>query len=367
MGIYDRDYARGGPRSRSGLGSMRMWSVNTWIIIINVAVFVIDSMLVSSGFSVNVNMGNAWVQGVTATQRERAVPESIQNPQTLQKKAVVRRSLSLAGSRAVRLIDPQTGEVLGERRISEMPPLQAVFYFSTAKAFFQLEIWRFIGFQFLHGSFSHIFFNMLGLYFFGGLVENYLGRKRYAAFYLICGVFGGVSYLFLNLLGNILPFHLPGLLINDIHTPLIGASAGVFGVLIACAFVAPNAIVLLFFIIPMKLWQLAYGFAALAAFNLLTSGHNAGGDAAHIGGAIAGFYFIRHPHLLRDFFEVFGPRRSKRLPAKKKQKRSPFSARSTPDETEIDRILAKIATQGLHSLSETEKRALRRATESRKH
>ncbi|RMH26848.1 MAG: rhomboid family intramembrane serine protease [Planctomycetota bacterium] len=358
MGIYDREYVRVGPRSSSGMGAVRVWSVNTWIIVICIAVFVLDGLLFGGGFVVPVNMGDAWVEGATPAQIERARPVTTSDRQGLP------ASRSLRGARAVPLIDPQTRQVIGERRVYDMPPLMAVLHFSTGKAFLGLEIWRFIGFQFLHGSVGHIFFNMLGLYFFGGLVENYLGPKRYLAFYLTCGVFGAVSYLLLNLLGNVLPFSLPGLLINDVYTPLIGASAGVFGVLVAAAFVAPNAIVLLFFILPMKLWQVAYGFVALAALNLLLSGHNAGGDAAHLGGALAGFYFIRHTHLLRDFFDVFSVsgRRSKARPP-----RGPtFRNRKTPDDTEIDRILAKIATQGLHSLSEAEKRALRAATEARR-
>jgi len=301
-----------------------MWSANTWIIVISVAVFVIDAMLYSSGVSVQV------VTGID--------------------------HLRLAN-----------GSILAQKHMTAMPPLQAYFHFSTAKGFFGLEVWRFIGFQFLHANVSHIFFNMLGLYFFGGLVENYLGAKRYLAFYLTCGVFGGVSYLLLNLLGNLIPMKVPGLLINDIYTPLIGASAGVFGVLIASAFIAPNAIVLLFFVIPMKLWQLAYGFVFLAAFNLFVSGNNAGGDAAHIGGAIAGYYFIRHTHLLRDFFDIFSPRSSSKKSGKKMKKgRGDFSNRRTPKESEIDRLLAKIATQGLHSLTPSEKRTLRRASESKK-
>ena len=330
MGLSDRDYARSGPRlyqTSSGLGAMRLWSANTWIIIVNVAVFVIDNMLASSGVTVN------------SVVRVEQVRSAIDGSISLRKIAV------------------------------PMPPLEAYFHFSTAQGFFGLEFWRFIGFQFLHANVSHIFFNMLGLYFFGALVEQYLGAKRYVAFYLTCGVFGAVSYLLLNLLGNVIPVHVPGLLINDIYTPLIGASAGVFGVLIACAYVSPNSIVLLFFVIPMKLWQVAYGFVILAAINLIMSGHNAGGDAAHMGGAIAGFYFIRHTHHLRDFFDIFAPRkpRIKKSVKKRRSKAGPsFPGRRTPDDTEIDRILAKIATHGLHSLSEKEKKTLRQATDSKK-
>ncbi len=359
MGLHDRDYLRNDARPATGFARTRLWTFNTWLILINIAIYFGDGMLGQAGVVIPVNMGDAWVQGVTAEQRSRA--EEVRDAQ---RQPAVIRSRSLPGSSAVPLVDRQTGQVVGERRITAMPPLQAAFHFSTAKGFLGLEFWRFIGFQFLHGSFGHLLFNMIGLYFFGGLIENHLGRKRYAAFYLTCGVFGAIAYLLLNMLGNVLPFRAPGLLINDIYTPLIGASAGVFGVLIASAFVAPNAIVLLFFILPMRLWQVAYGFVILAALNLLMSGANAGGDAAHLGGAIAGFYFIRRAHLLRDFFDFFTPRTG----GKKKKSRgpsSPFAKRTTPDDGEIDRILAKIASHGLHSLTESEKKTLRRASESK--
>lgn len=363
MGIYDREYIRGGPRSSSGFGAVKMWSVNTWIIVINVAVFVLDAMLASSGVAVRVDMGSVFRENTPVAVQREVVPQV-----DGQGREVIRQSNQFPGSLRVDLIDPQTREVVGQKRYDLMPPLEALFHFSTGKGFFGLEVWRLVGFQFLHGSPMHLFLNMLGLYFFGGLVENYLGGKRYLAFYLTCGVFGGLTYLLLNLLGFLLPFAVPGLLIHDIYIPLIGASAGVFGVLMAAAFVAPNAMVLFMFVFPMKLWQLAYGFVILSAINLLMSGQNAGGDAAHIGGALAGWYFIRHTHLLRDFFDFFdffsprkkGPKRSKR-PA-----RTSFQGRSTPNDSEVDRILSKVATQGLHSLTNAEKRTLRQATESKK-
>ena len=93
--------------------------------------------------------------------------------------------------------------------------------------------------------------------------------------------------------------------------------------------------------------------------------------AAHLGGAIAGAYFIRHTHLLRDFFDFFGNAKAGRKKkgaagkagGKKKQPRS--SRREAIDEAEVDRILSKVGTQGLHSLTDKEKRVLRRATESK--
>ena len=77
----------------------------------------------------------------------------------------------------------------------------------------------------------------LGLFFFGPMAERYLGSKRYVAFYLLCGIFGAVMYLLLNLGGfiatSVLERSVPILLVNSPWTPLIGASAGVFGVIMA--------------------------------------------------------------------------------------------------------------------------------------
>jgi membrane associated rhomboid family serine protease len=254
-------------------------------------------------------------------------------------------------------------DVIGETSYQRMEPLKAFLHFSTYH-FFRLEVWRLLGFQFLHADLTHLLFNMLGLYFFGGLVEGYLGPRRYLAFYLTCGVFGAVAYLFLNLFGNILPpgYRIPGLLFNDIHTPLIGASAGVFGVLMAAAFIAPAAQVLLFFVIPMRLATMAYLLTLFAAYVVITGGQNAGGQAAHLGGAAAGFYFIRHTHLLRDFFDILGPPRKK---AEGPPRTRLFGPRP-PTEAELDRILDKIRAQGLQSLTESERRTLRQGTEGKR-
>jgi len=308
MGIYDREYVRVGPKSSSGLGWTSAWSINTWIIVINAGIFFLMAML---GPTVQ-NALYDWGHFSTA---------------------------------------------------------KALFFVSGGTVYFGLEVWRFVTFQFLHANFNHVFFNMLALFFFGGMVENYLGRTRYLAFYLVCGVFGAVMYVILNLLGQLPGAQsLPLLLINDPHTHLVGASAGVFGVLMACAFIAPNAQILLFFVFPMRLATAVYLFVGIAFFALFTGSQNAGGEAAHLGGAIAGAYFIRHTHLLRDFFDFFGKRKPSKSKGKASSKpRAPRASRNEGvDEAEVDRILSKVATQGLHSLSDKEKRALRRATESKR-
>jgi membrane associated rhomboid family serine protease len=253
--------------------------------------------------------------------------------------------------------------------------LQDYGHFSTYKLSYGggLEFWRLISFQFLHDprSVTHVLFNMIGLYTFGRIVEEHLGFKTYAAFYLICGIFGGVAYALLNALG--LLFHTmgwptPGLLVADPRTPLIGASAGVFGVIIASARLEPNTI-LQVFLFSVRLKIFAYGYVIFAALNLLLGGRNAGGDAAHLGGAIAGFFFIGRVHLLRDFFDVFNDSRKSDRAARKAATKAaaPASSRfARISEEEIDRILAKAYAKGVHNLTEKEKKTLAKATDERR-
>ena len=141
------------------------------------------------------------------------------------------------------------------------------------------------------------------------------------------------------------------------------SSSGLREFILACAFLVPNAMVLLFFVIPMRLATLAYGLVAVALFTVIFQRDNAGGEAAHLGGAIAGWWFIRHPHSLHGFFDFLGrydP--TSRSGAAYRAGRVRSKGGSTLDDAEIDRILAKIHDQGLQSLTAKEKRALREAS-----
>ncbi|MFG0325821.1 MAG: rhomboid family intramembrane serine protease [Phycisphaerales bacterium JB037] len=360
MGIYDRQYyredrgrARGPVAGFGGPGGgPRSWSINAWLIIINAAVFVLGLML--SGQAVPVTV-------------EGTVQPGVQNPvvQKLPDDPSVRR----VGTRIQRIVfdtaappdvPGEPGARVGYETVVFMDPLTAYGHFSTSRGFANLEVWRLVTFQFLHANFLHLAFNMLGLWIFGGMVEQFLGRRKYLAFYLVCGVFGGLSYLLLNFLGSIAGLSLPGVLINDPRTPLVGASAGVFGVIMASAHIAPKAMVMLHFPpIPLQLRGLAYGYVGIALINLLAGGANAGGDAAHVGGALAGAFFIRRSHLLRDFFDVVSDSRDAAPPSR----RGPRSRLSRSDR-EVDRVLDKVRSEGgLGNLSEKEREILRRASE----
>ena len=264
MGIQDRDYYRDDagvshtapPALGSAVGRMRYWSVSTWLIALNVAVFVIDLMLAGAG----VGYGHL----LTVNDAGRGVEVFASIP------------------RANQLLATGDYVALG----GAMHFLERWGYFSFTQTFGHLQVWRLLTFQFLHAGAWHLFGNMIGLYFFGPLVEAYLGRRRFLAFYLLSGVAGPILYC---------GFAAAGLLHTSAYTPLIGASAGIFGILIASAVVAPNATILVYGIIPMQLKTAALLLLAFAAYMVFTNGKNAGGEAAHLGGAAVGFLLIRHP------------------------------------------------------------------------
>ncbi len=367
MGINDRDYIRpnaakprGGPLSIRGRRPLGL-SITAWIIIINIFVFVFDAFAQKT-WSVNTPSGVAVqdpaafaARGPTVTDRSQAV--------TLPDGYLGYPMGPDDGTGKIARDNTGRLRIIAFERFQPMPPLKSIGHFSTGKGFSELQVWRLIFFQFLHADLNHILFNMLGLFFFGPLIERYLGGgRRYLAFYLMCGICGALFYLVLNLLGSGFGLRLPGVLVNDIYTPLIGASAGCFGVLIAAAFVAGDEEMLFFGIIPMKVRTGAYLMCAIAAANLLLAGKNAGGDAAHVGGAIAGWFFIRRPYLLREFFDFFGPGRTKIKSPRGSAPTPASAAKNAPptmaERKRLDEVLDKVHKEGLASLSESDKRFL---------
>ena len=368
MGLSDRHYAQSGEPSRfadpSGppppsLGRPAMWSVNTWLIVVNVAVFAVMAIFGRAMPSPVVTQALAF----DPNQYEkipillRANGDPVKPGERLVVGEPYFRTLKERGSNPVVIIvDPTTGGPVVAEAILATDAVTAYGHFSTSMGFGQLQVWRLVTFQFVHGSISHLFFNMFGLFAFGRSVEEKLGGRKFLAFYLVCGIFGGLAYLALNLAGliasNFGAASIPGLLFHDPHTTLVGASAGVFGVIVACARLYPaDEISVMLIPTPIKMSVAAYSYVAIAAVNLLVGGSNAGGDAAHIGGALAGFFFIVRPHLLTDFFDVFT------------DSRSTPQASPAPTNPKIEAILDKVQREGMHSLTEAERLELHAETE----
>lgn len=141
--------------------------------------------------------------------------------------------------------------------------------------------WQFVTYMFVHGSVSHLFFNMLGLYFFGMAVEQSIGSKEFLLFYFVCGTLAGIfSYFVYVNTGYFRIF-------------LLGASGALFAVLLAYAVIFPDSTVFLFGIVPMSARMLILGYTVLEIVYQMT-GYNAGvAHLTHLGGfAFAYLYFV---------------------------------------------------------------------------
>lgn len=365
MGLADREYIKddggAGPLDRA-----RGWSANTWLIVINIAIFAAMALFGRSAPVLVVASSGSWDENLyqlyprLIEANGQLLPEG-QTPQFdhVYYRTLMDRQKSAQAGRPVLVPDEKAERPVVAVQYVVADAAKAYGHFSTYTGFVQLQVWRLVTFQFLHENWTHVLMNMFGLYVFGQPVEEHLGRRKYLAFYLVCGIFGGVAYLALNLAGHLL--HnvlnlgtLPGLLIDDIHTTLVGASAGVFGVIMACARLRPDERVQLIFppvSLPMR-WM-AFAYVAIAAVNLLFGGKNAGGDAAHVGGALAGFFFILRPHLLTDFFDVFTDSR-RAAPRAEPTPRAP---------SKLDALLDKVQREGRQSLTPEERDLLHAETE----
>lgn len=232
--------------------------------------------------------------------------------------------------------------------------------FNIDQAISGYQVWRFVTFQFLHNGLFHYAFNMIGLYFFGRLLESHLRSARFATFYLLCGCTGAVMF---TLLASV-----PGLLGVTTESVLVGASGGLFGVLVGCAMLFPHQrVMLLLPPIPMSMRTMAFVFLGISLLSITVGSQNAGGEAAHLGGAVLGAALIRWPGLI-GFSDSLNGNLWGRMKQKQAAHRRNLNVRKQAEEdAEVDRILDKVRQHGLHSLSRTEKKTLQRATERQRH
>ncbi len=141
--------------------------------------------------------------------------------------------------------------------------------------------WQVITYAFLHGDFNHLFFNMLGLWMFGGELEQVWGQKRFLVFYTASVLAAALTQLLVNaVLGS--------------TAPTIGASGGLFGLLLAFAMIFPNRIILLFFVIPMKAKYLVALYGIIELYQGVYVMNSGVAHFAHLGGMLGGLLTLRY-------------------------------------------------------------------------
>jgi membrane associated rhomboid family serine protease len=227
--------------------------------------------------------------------------------------------------------------------------------------------WTIVTYFFTHEGWLHIIFNMLILYWFGLLIREYLGDRKLVSLYILGGIAGGLLYL---LAYNLIPFFANRALISV----MIGASASVLAIVVAAATLLPDYTFRLLLIGSVKIKYIA-AFLVLLSISGAVGG-NAGGNIAHLGGALLGFVFIRQLQRGRDLGRPihavgeFAERLFKRRPNLRVSYKNPRpkTAASTtvgkPTQMEIDMILDKISSSGYESLSKEEKQKLFKASQN---
>ena len=255
------------------------------------------------------------------------------------------------------------------------------------------HVYQFITYQFLHGGFTHLFFNMFALWMFGCVIENVWGPKKFIFYYIFCGIGAGlcqemVQYISFAADGltsldpaQVLNVNGQRLMTVDQIMNLsstIGASGAVYGILLAFGMTFPNERI---FIFPLPIPIKAKWFVAIYAIIEFVSAMSSVGDGvahmAHIGGMLFGFllilYWRKRPNsyfnvdATRQFFDKWSRTSrtshtgetsytSSNTTYSRPEDDMEYNARKKARQEEIDKILDKIRVSGYDSLSNEEKR-----------
>lgn len=145
------------------------------------------------------------------------------------------------------------------------------------------HVWQLITYAFMHGGWSHLFFNMFALWMFGGPIEHLLGRKHFIIYYFVCALTAAAAHL------------LVARYFTHGFYPTVGASGAIFGLLVAFGVMYPHMKMFLMFLpIPVPAWLFVIGYVVLELL-LGVSGYQSGvAHFAHLGGAVGGFVLLQY-------------------------------------------------------------------------
>ena len=256
------------------------------------------------------------------------------------------------------------------------------------------HFYQFFTYMFLHGGFTHIFFNMFALWMFGSVIERVWGPKKFIFYYICCGIGAG----FVQELVQYVNYSIEGLaayqyvnaggvqMTTDAYINLwttIGASGAVYAILLAFGMIFPNErLFIIPFPFPIKAKWLVAGYIVIELVSAMSGPGDGVAHMAHLGGMLFGFLLIRywqkHPDSSQrfgrsrgqEFFESMKRRydqrqqdqRNNRMRAEETQRRretdEEYNARKRQNQEEIDAILDKIRKSGYDSLTKEEKKKL---------
>ncbi|MBX2900601.1 MAG: rhomboid family intramembrane serine protease [Cyclobacteriaceae bacterium] len=223
--------------------------------------------------------------------------------------------------------------------------------------------WTIITYSFVHdlSSIWHILFNMLVFYWFGKLFVEYLGSDKLIALYILGALTGAIFYLVVY---NTIPFYQARIPASG----MVGASAAVYAVIVATATLLPDYTFFLMFFGAVRIKYLA--LIGIVISFIATVGLNAGGNVAHLGGALIGYVYIKQLQAgvnwgswitatLDWFKRLFSASPRVKVTYRKAEPQAkPTDRISKATQEEIDAILDKISDRGYESLSKEEKEKL---------
>ena len=222
-----------------------------------------------------------------------------------------------------------------------------------------LKPWTPVTYMFLHESFLHILFNILGLYWFGKLFLYHFEGQKLLSVYLLGGLAGALIYV---VAFNVSPAF------ESVRGSMLGASASVFAILVAVAAYDPNREIHLFFIGRFPLKYIAIFYVALSIISISTD--NPGGNLAHVGGAAWGWFYIYQLRrgkdwgaglvkLIEKIPHLFQSENHMKVTYRKPPRDDyEYNRQQNIKQDEINRILDKIAKSGYESLTKHEKEIL---------
>ena len=198
--------------------------------------------------------------------------------------------------------------------------------------------WSLVTYMFLHGNLSHIAFNMLALFFFGQRIEQRMGSREFLTLYFASGITGALlSMLFSG-------------------AWIIGASGGIFGVMLAFAWFWPDERIFLWGVLPIPAKLLVIGTTALALFGGFGGSRDGVAHFAHLGGYVGAFLYLKWLDRNRGKFRKLATAPPKAAEQKVEKWRSvDLSGVHEVNRPEVRRILDKIAAEGVGKLSPQEK------------
>jgi membrane associated rhomboid family serine protease len=204
-----------------------------------------------------------------------------------------------------------------------------------------VPVWQLVSYGFLHSLRDpyHLLFNLLGLYFFGSMLEQIVGGRRFLTFYLAAIALGGVTQI-------------AAAFVTSSADPTLGASGGVLAAIVACAVLRP-ATQVIFILFPMSLRTLALILVGLDLFGL-ASGQMGTAYLVHLSGAALGLAAARLGWIWVDPARAWAARREHSA-----------RARETTDSERLDRILQQIHREGMNSLSRGDRDFLRKVSSRR--